>query len=723
MSSPKVLKLTSFPKKISFQTGICLISFPVFFGSIILFPSTIFSLGISSRIQILTGLFLIFGSIRESVKDTQHASSIAALIITLIYLVSDVTIRQDSFLGEYFPSVYFISLTLLLIVFGEKIRHSVANKIGILAIAAGVVPLFLSLRSKLIFSDDHPCFLYRLTQLKYNFPNIPFYNPEWNGGVEAREFFASGILNVYLIFLPLIHFFEVEEIYNYIVIAILFLLLPISLIWTGLNLKLSRNIISILIALGISHSIWWYRWALSYGTLGFIVSMVLVPLNLSFIALLLDRNIKIKPSQIAAMTVSISLMLFWSLSGVLFVTVAIASLFMLRSSINKQSVLIVLVLLLTINLPWINIFYQASNVSSFVAGSIDSSGTTFESTKFKTDSIKATPDPMPSRVLNSIRKHFLPINPLVLFFGLAGLFYLEKNRFKNLILSFCVGAIGFGIIGSNLKPHLELDRMIVALSFVLTLPASIFVSQILKQKGKSIVSSAILALILLIPFWVYKVSSNTSLEKYKIETSTVQNLASVIREHNSGGRTLFSGFSLHELDGGHLAPLPLWTKSSLIASSYQHDNWRYSDVIPLAYREKKLEGVLRYFDLMNVSLVVTNDKFWRKWYKARPLDFDLLEKVGQFNIFKVKSYKNNFFLEGSGEVLEEQGSKIRLKITSDIAVVKFNYLPFLRSNTCSISPHQVGADISFIKVSNCSPNTEVIIEASGALDRFFRKIL
>ena len=43
---------------------------------------------------------------------------------------------------------------------------------------------------RMLFSDDHPCFLYRLQLLLEQFPNIPFYDIRWNGGYSAREFFA-----------------------------------------------------------------------------------------------------------------------------------------------------------------------------------------------------------------------------------------------------------------------------------------------------------------------------------------------------------------------------------------------------------------------------------------------------------------------------------------------------------------------------------------------------
>src|SRR5690606_34615165 len=56
--------------------------------------------------------------------------------------------------------------------------------------------------AELLFSDDHSTFVYRLTILRDTFPYIPFYNPQWNAGLDARDSFATGVLNLFFLSMP-----------------------------------------------------------------------------------------------------------------------------------------------------------------------------------------------------------------------------------------------------------------------------------------------------------------------------------------------------------------------------------------------------------------------------------------------------------------------------------------------------------------------------------------
>jgi len=78
----------------------------------------------------------------------------------------------------------------------------------LIATQALIAGVFISYADgRLLFSDDHPSFLYRLQLLMDEFPSIPFYNTEWNAGYSAREFFPSGVLNVFFLSAPILYFF------------------------------------------------------------------------------------------------------------------------------------------------------------------------------------------------------------------------------------------------------------------------------------------------------------------------------------------------------------------------------------------------------------------------------------------------------------------------------------------------------------------------------------
>jgi hypothetical protein len=222
----------------------------------------------------------------------------------------------------------------------------------------------------------------------------------------------------------------------------------------------------------------------------------------------------------------------------------------------------------------------------------------------------------------------------------------------------------------------------------------------------------------LTPLWVWKVSNNKASEKFTIETSLVKDLVKQIQLHHNGGRVLFSGFSLHQLNGGHLAPLAYWTQVPLVASGYQHDKWSYVDVIPKEYRKRKKEGVLEYLRLMNVSVVVSNDKFWRKWFRKYPGQFEEVWKDGGLAMFKLKEFSPSYFYEGDGELISQKNAYLRVKLKAENAVLKFNYLDFLTSSKCAISGKLVSPSVNFIQLSNCPKDTEVIIKSVEWFDRF-----
>ena len=98
--------------------------------------------------------------------------------------------------------------------------------LAVVGLASGFFTFLSLTQNELLFTDDHPSFLFRLMQLKEFFPGIPFYNPLWNAGVEAREFFPSGILNVFFLFSPLIYSFDLATHYNQGVAILLFMVVP-----------------------------------------------------------------------------------------------------------------------------------------------------------------------------------------------------------------------------------------------------------------------------------------------------------------------------------------------------------------------------------------------------------------------------------------------------------------------------------------------------------------
>jgi len=118
---------------------------------------------------------------------------------------------------------------------GHRERLPLVSWPVLLLLQLGLVVLFLLYcNGRLLFSDDHPSFLYRLQLLRDHFPFIPFYNADWNAGYSAREFFPSGVLNVFFLSLPFVYgflgavTFESLHVYSYLIPYLFILLVPWS---------------------------------------------------------------------------------------------------------------------------------------------------------------------------------------------------------------------------------------------------------------------------------------------------------------------------------------------------------------------------------------------------------------------------------------------------------------------------------------------------------------
>jgi hypothetical protein len=179
---------------------------------------------------------------------------------------------------------------------------------------------------------------------------------------------------------------------------------------------------------------------------------------------------------------------------------------------------------------------------------------------------------------------------------------------------------------------------------------------------------------------------------------------------------------LHEFSGGHLAPLALWANTPIIASSPVHNLWAYRQIIPNEFlngeTNEKYNNVLKYFDLMNVSVVFAHEHSWRDFFRGQPEKYIEVEKIGNFSLFKRTSFPNNYFLEGSGKILAQHSNKVIFSTNTPDAVLKFNWFPFLEIKGCEVFPFKVSESITFIKVSSCPINTELVINSVGPIRRW-----
>ncbi len=589
---------------------------------------------------------------------------------------------------------------------------------------------------RLIFSDDHTAVFYRLNLLKEHFPNIPFYQPLWNAGIDARDFFSTGILNLYFLAYPLIQYFPLENTYNLIIALMIFVFLPFSTYLSARILGEEKKIGFLAITLVLCSSILWYRWALSYGSMGFVTSCCLLPLNFS-LAIKICSESSIRLSEALFFIITFSLMLFWTPTILIFIPLIFYALFNIKEIISKKYLKTIIFSLLILNLPWIVLWLKVANVQKFISNENstvikrenredisasnyldqDSSVDRRKSKGQKKDlSLKITSKALKSFATNS--------NPLILFLAIPGLSLLFRKNSKKVFVSTIIWLLFLGLIIAPLKPQLELERMLLIMLILLCLPVALCLNYLFEeylennpQKLKKCFLAFPLSFMLCGLYSTSSIIHNRTLITYSFKDQVVDNLITAIEKNarENGGRVLFSGFVLHELEQGHLAPLTYFTKVPLIASSFLHNNWSYADVIPEYYLDN--QQVEKYLDLMNAGTVLAHERNWKTYFGSKTKDYQLIIEIGRFKLFKRIGFKSNYFLEGSGKILDQNTNSVTLELNSPEAIIKFKYFPFLQADDCTLTPEELPGNIKFIKLSMCPSNKAITIKSIDGYKR------
>ncbi len=582
---------------------------------------------------------------------------------------------------------------------------------------------------RLIFSDDNPTFLYRLMLLKENFPDIPFYNPLWNTGIDQRDFFATGTLNFFLLFSPLLYIFPVPQLYNWLVSGLLFILTPALIAFACSLAGFKRRACLIAALLALAPSLLWFRWALQYGTLGFITATALIPLNLVLASRAIGRESKFSLAHSLLLVMSTTLMLFWSPSGLVFIPAIVLTLLLIKRVYKRKLLLLTAILLLCINLPWIGLFWKVSKVSSFLDSEkqavVESETQQVTKAPRKKDFKEKTQSFSLERTLEKYREIATSANPLILLFFIPGIFLLGRD-YRLVFGATTIWLLFLGGAASAIKPQLELDRMLVILLMVLTIPVAAAIDHLLtRSEAKSrwrpvriLTSAIVLGFLCSGVYATGSILRGRSIIPLAFSSRLVPELTNAVQTHAGNGRILFSGFVLHDFSGGHIAPLALLSNRPLIASSPVHNLWSYQQVFPEDFIQRKDKGIQEYLNLHNVSTVVAHEKFWREYFETRTDRFHKVWSYENFTMFERLNAPDSYFLEGDGALLEQTSHSIRLSLKSDEAIISFNYFPFLSSEHCKLSPHRITNDIHFIKVSECTQKQAIVIHSVNPIKRY-----
>ncbi len=580
---------------------------------------------------------------------------------------------------------------------------SVVLVVGEFLRASGGVPLLM---------DDNGVFYFRLELLKRFFPNIPLYYTAWDAGLDARDFFATGALNLYFLYWPLIELFPLKSTFNLIVCGVLVVVPTLSLFCACRLLGYSKRAAAISGLIGFATSLQWFKWGLKFGTLGFLTTAGLLPLMVVLYVIAVSKERELSKLQAVSLVLISTLIFLWPLGCVIAAPLGVLLLLFYKRIAAKRYVIACLVGLFVLNAPWALVFAKVSKVGSFVSGK-DSVHSAVDFVAPSSERASGAID----RTFQTIHDNFVGANPLIIAFAIPGLALLGGFE-RRVLISIAVWLLGLGVFVSPLKPQLELGRFILVALFIGAIPTAKFIEALLESKPRlkaaKLSIAAVLGMVLLTPFAATNAIRSRTMEKFQFSDETLRAVSGLIEQFGGEGRTLFSGFVLHEFDGGHAAPLTLMTSKPLMASSFAHNQWSYKQVFPEEFLKDKAAGIEEFLNLYNVTLVLAHEERWIKFFTDASAKFQRVGVAGPFTAFRRINYKPSYILSGEADISATESSVV-VALKSNEVAIKYRYYPFLKAEGCKLAPYVVQG-LAFIMISDCS-KAATTISSKGAFQR------
>ncbi|MEM7393759.1 MAG: hypothetical protein AAF492_15565, partial [Verrucomicrobiota bacterium] len=327
-----------------------------------------------------------------------------------------------------------------------------------------------------LFRDDHSSFIFRLWEFTQCFPQLINYNPYWNAGSISHYPTSSGTGAIALPFFPVARLMNPLDIYTWLIAFIYIGLVPWIAVGSFRLLGAPRmtSYIGGLFALGVSRQ--FFLWVLHYGTAAANFSMMfLLPILASLYRILFLKKYEWWNGVI--LTISVFFLLLWPLGGVVMVTILATVLLNLRRLTGKSFLLLALCGAAFFGLYFKNIWVITNSSQTFRENIIE---------------INEQEDPAERWVFNEeifedgrelLFEKVGSVHPLLLFLGIAGIFFLPSRNKKLWYGPVMVGLIVFAGWGRSYFPELQLRRMAIPLAIISVVPASFWMTRILCSHG------------------------------------------------------------------------------------------------------------------------------------------------------------------------------------------------------------------------------------------------
>lgn len=580
-----------------------------------------------------------------------------------------------------------------------------------------------------LYRDDHPSFMFRLHEFAQTYPAMTDFNPWWNAGVVNSVGSSSGIGSVAIPFFFIWKYFPVHECYTPLVGILFTIVMPLLFLagMRAVRASWTTSFTAAILSLGASR--WFFVWMLHFGTIGSSFSMAFLPL-FSLLAYRVCVMHKADWLTLASLVISGFFMAQWPPCLIMLAFFGIGWLFNMRRfrvapNLKLLAAGIVIGLFM---LPNLIAILGNSELLSFVANKQSSPDAVAAASSFPSFS------KLISELAKTLAHRFPEVNPLVLVFGVAGVFFIPQKRLRRWIAPTVICLLLLSAWGPFFAKRMQLERMALPAFMLAVVPASIFVGHILKSESPwlSISRSAVFVLLILGGFSVVNVYKGKGYSPYSVMPPGIKAFAQCVHENvPEDGRLLFFKHSSHAFGGGHVAYLPLLAQREMMGSDYYEFPLGmpgYSQDYPPAPWHKTADGVADFMRLHGATHLALRDSHGRYEFIQRSGLFDEIDFRSGFNVetnaslrvcddsrltrglhlFALKGASGGRFYKGAGTTQADCGYLKVSVISDNEAVLRYAWSPLLTvDGNAKIYPVEVAEGVLFIgiKTENSNPVT------------------
>ncbi len=555
------------------------------------------------------------------------------------------------------------------------------------------------------YSDDHPSFLFRISEFFGSFPWRENFVPYWNAGIVNSVITSSGTPGIAILGAPLFLFMEPHEAMPYVFVFVFIFFIPWMTVW-GLRtagMPPTASLVGGILVFSADH--FYFKWLLHFGTVGAMLSGALLPAAFAFLYAALLQP-KARFSTYVGLAVSIFFMVQWPPMMLLGLPMGLIVLFHLRRwwpSKRHVPFLLTCIFVFILILPTIAGSILGKSVMGFV---------------LSTDSGAEKGFGAISKVAGAVlHKIVLNINPILLFAGFGGLLVMPSRRLRSGLALALVFVVAVAVLGPVYLPNMQLERMAMEASALMTIPAAYVAGRGLGTytPRASPAQGVYLAMLVCSLVNTPKFYGARGEVRYYGMQPFVADFTTWITDNvPEDGRLAFAGPAVHAYGWGHTAYLPMLADREMMGCDYYGfpPKMVEYDYPPRSSRAMP-GGMHRYMVLRGASHVVAYEKRYIDYFRSKPslfrevatLSNPAATKNNVFVVFAIIGAEGRF-QEGSGEV-RATFNKIDVGFNATVperAVIRYNWNDRLETKPpARIFPVDTGEGVVFIGIE---PNGE-----------------